>query len=161
MPSSQILFSWIAPLDLPALVTTVFLELSWLGRDLFVHLHLSYYGHWLSGMLIRCAAMISDEFHIFIVVVSEPWKELVYVTECKIHAPALNPENHSTVFFFFFRACTICNYKEVKLLGYCVIPKRREVLRTLENCRRNESTSLAHLLLFSHMQCTIVDNDFS
>lgn len=66
-----------------------------------------------------------------------------------------------TPLFFFFRACTICNYKEVKLLGYCVIPKRREVLRTLDNCRRNESTSLAHLLLFSHMQCTIVDNDFS
>lgn len=77
--------------------------------------------------------------YLYRIVVSEPWKELVYVADCKLYAPALNPENHSTV--FFFRACTICIYKEVKLLGYCVIPKRREVLRTLENCRRNGSTS--------------------
>lgn len=91
-------FFWFAPLDLPALVTTVFLELSWLGRDLFVHLYLSYYGHWLSGMFIRCAAIMlfSDEFHIFILVASEPWKVLVYVTGCRIHALFPLKENASS-----------------------------------------------------------------
>lgn len=33
----------------------MFLELPWLGRDLFVHLYLFHNGHWLSGVLLYCS----------------------------------------------------------------------------------------------------------
>ena len=81
---------WFASLDLPALVTTMFLELSRLGRDLFIHMYLSNYGNWLSGILNWFSSSFSlfyqvccraGECHIFISFRAE---RIFYVTDSTI-----------------------------------------------------------------------------
>lgn len=92
--------------------------------------------------------MISDEFHIFIVQQFQSREKSLFMSQTVNYMRQLLTRRIIPLFFFcfFFRACTICIYKEVKLLGYCVIPKRREVLRTLENCRREwEHESFLHI----------------